>query len=155
MTYEIAKFVHVLGVIVLVGNVTATAMWKFFADRSDDPVIVGFSQRLVTITDWSLTFWGVVLTVIGGYGAATIGRMDLLSDRWLVLGQGLFLVSGILWVGILVPLQIRMARTARQFKNGGSIPEGYRVASRAWLVTGIAATVPLVAAIWVMVAKPY
>lgn len=155
MAYEIAKCMHILGVVVLVGNVTATSMWKFFADRSGDPGIVGFSQRLVTITDWSLTFWGVILTVVGGYSAAAIGRMDLLSDRWLVLGQVLFLVSGLLWVGILVPLQIRMARMARQFKNGGSIPDGYRVASRAWLAVGIAATVPLVAATWVMVTKPY
>ena len=154
MTYETAKFIHIVGIVILVGNVTASAMWKFFADRSRDPVIVGFSQRLVTITDWSLTFWGVVLTVIGGYSAAAIGQMNLLSDRWLVLGQELFLVSGVMWVGILVPLQIRMARMARQFKNGGSIPDGYRVASRAWLVVGVAATVPLVAAMWVMVMKP-
>lgn len=155
MAYETAKFIHILGVVVLVGNVTATAMWKFFADRSSDPGIIGFSQRLVTITDWSLTFWGVVLTVVGGYSAAVIGRMNLLSDRWLVLGQALFLLSGVLWVGILVPLQIRMARMARRFKNGESIPDGYRVASRAWLAVGVAATVPLVAAMWVMVTKPY
>lgn len=155
MAYETAKFIHILGVIVLVGNVTATAMWKFFADRSGDPGIVGFSQHLVTITDWSLTFWGVILTVVGGYGAAAIGRMNPLSDRWLILGQALFLLSGVLWVAILVPLQIRMARMARRFRNGGSIPDGYRMASRAWLAVGIAATLPLIAAMWVMVAKPY
>lgn len=155
MAYETAKFIHILGVVVLVGNVTATAMWKFFADRSGDAGIVGFSQRLVTLTDWSLTFWGVILTVVGGYSAAAIGRMDVLSDRWLVIGQLLFLLSGVMWIGILVPLQIRMARMARQFKNSGAIPDEYRVASRAWLAVGIGATVPLIAATWVMVTKPY
>lgn len=155
MAYETAKFIHILGVVVLVGNVTATAMWKFFADRSGDPAIIGFSQRLITLTDWSLTVWGVILTVVGGYTAAAIGRMDLLSDRWLVIGQMLLVLSGVMWLAILVPLQRRMARMARQFKSGTSIPDEYFVASRAWLAVGVAATVPLIAAMWVMVMKPY
>ena len=154
MAYETAKFIHIVGVIVLVGNVTATAIWKFFADRSGDSKIVGFSQRLVTVTDWSLTFWGVILTVAGGYGAAAIGGMNPLSDRWLVLGQFLFLLSGFMWIAMLIPLQVRLARMARQFRDGGPIPGEYAVASRAWFVVGIIATVPLIAAIWVMIAKP-
>lgn len=154
MAYETAKFIHIIGVVVLIGNVTATAMWKFFADRSGDPKIVGFAQRLVTLTDWSLTFWGVVLTMAGGYGAAVIGRLDLLSDRWLVIGQGLFLLSGMMWIAVLVLLQVRMARMARLFEQGGRIPADYARASRAWFVVGIASTVPLVAAAWVMISKP-
>ena len=154
MAYETAKFIHILGIIILVGNVTATAIWKFFADRSRDPKIVGFAQRLITLTDWSLTLWGVILTIVGGYGAAAIGHFDLLSDRWLVLAQGLFLLSGVMWLGILVPLQVRMARMARQFHSGGAIPQAYSRASQAWFVLGIATTVPLIAAAWVMVAKP-
>ncbi len=155
MAYETAKFIHIVGVIVLIGNVTATAIWKFFADRSGDPKIVGFSQRLVTVTDWSLTFWGVILTVVGGYSAAAIGRMNLLSDRWLVLGQTLFLLSGVIWIAMLIPLQVRMARLARQFEDGGPIPVKYSVASRAWYFVGVVATVPLIGATWVMIAKPY
>jgi len=155
MAYETAKFIHIVGVMILVGNVTATAIWKFFGDRSGDAKIVSFAQRMVTVTDWSLTLWGVILTVVGGYSAAAIGQMNLLSDRWLVLGQILFLMSGLMWIAMLIPLQVRLARMARQFKDGGPISEEYAVASRAWFVVGVAATVPLIAAIWVMIAKPY
>ena len=155
MAYETAKFIHILGVIILLGNVTATAIWKFFADRSKDPKIVGFGQRLVTLTDWSLTVWGAGLTMVGGYAAAAIGQLDLLSERWLVLGQGLFVLSGALWLGILVPLQVRMARMAREFQSGDTIPDAYWRASRTWFVVGLAITVPLVAAAWVMVSKAY
>ena len=90
MTYEVAKLIHVIGVIVLIGNVTATAIWKLFADRTPDAKIVAFAQRLVTLTDWSLTFWGAVFTILGGYVAAIIAHLDIFSDRWLVLGQGRF-----------------------------------------------------------------
>jgi uncharacterized membrane protein len=155
MAYETAKFIHIVGVLVLVGNVTATAIWKFFADKTGDARIVGFSQRLVTVTDWSLTFWGVIFTVVGGYSAAAIGQMNVLADRWLVLGQMLFLLSGLMWVAMLIPLQVRMARLARQFEDGGPIPAKYAAASRAWFVVGVIATVPLIAATWVMIAKPY
>jgi uncharacterized membrane protein len=154
MTYEAAKLVHVVGVIMLIGNVTATAIWKLFADRTGDPKIVNFAQRLVTLTDWSLTFWGVVLTIVGGYAAAAIGHFDLLSDRWLVVGQELFLLSGALWLGILVPIQVRMARMARRFRNDEPIPAAYIAAGRAWFVIGMISTVPLIAAVWVMIAKP-
>lgn len=33
MTYEIARFLLVTGVVMLMGKVTVTAIWKLFADR--------------------------------------------------------------------------------------------------------------------------
>lgn len=154
VVYATFKFLHVLGAIILVGNVTVTAVWKVFADRTHDARVVAFGQRLVTITDWSLTAGGIVLLVLGGYGAALAGRVNLFGARWLVWGQLLFALSGVIWAAILVPVQIRQARMARAFANGGDIPEAYRQAARRWLVWGIIATVPLVAAVWLMVFKP-
>ena len=153
MTYEFAKFIHVTGVIMLMGNITATAIWKFFADRTGDARIVAFAQRLITLTDWSLTLWGAALIVIGGYGAAYLGGWDLFGERWLVVSQLLFLVSGLMWLGALIPLQIRMARAAKGFDSGGEISGMYSKDSRRWLVWGVLATVPLVAATWLMIAK--
>ncbi|TVP48466.1 MAG: DUF2269 family protein [Gemmatimonadales bacterium] len=152
--YETFKFLHVLGAIILVGNVTVTAVWKVFADRTREATVVAFGQRLVTITDWSLTAAGIVLIIVGGYGAALTARMDLFGAKWLVWGQILFAVSGIIWAAILVPVQVRQARAARAFATGGEIPEAYRRDSRRWLVWGILATVPLVVAVWLMVYKP-
>lgn len=154
MLYEIAKTVHVIGVILLVGNVSATAIWKLFADRTRDPKIMAFAQKLVTYTDLSLTLWGIILIVAGGYAAALIGEVDLIGQGWLLYGQLLFVVSGALWLGILLPLQIRQARAAKRFAETGDVPEQYRRDCRSWVIWGLVATVPLVAAIWVMIAKP-
>ncbi len=152
--YDVLKFLHITGIVMLMGNITATAIWKVFADRTGDARIIGFAQRLVTYTDWMLTFWGIVLTIGGGYGAAYVGRYDLFGDRWLVWSQALFVIAGLIWLGLLVPIQVRQARVAKAFAGGGEVPEGYRRDSRAWIVWGLVATVPLVAATWLMVAKP-
>ncbi len=154
MTYEIFKFLHITGVVMLMGNITATAFWKVFADRTGDPRIIAFAQKLVTYTDWSLTFWGIVLTIIGGYGAVWVAGMDLIGTPWLLWGQGLFVVAGLIWLLILVPVQIRQHRLAKTFADGSPIPDAYRRDSRTWIVWGLIGTVPLVAAVWVMVGKP-
>jgi len=80
--------------------------------------------------------------------------MDPFRTYWLILGQALFATSGMIWAGILIPLQIRLARSSRAFRGGGEVSEAYRRDSRRWLFWGIVATLPLVAAVYVMVAKP-
>ncbi|MBC7521476.1 MAG: DUF2269 domain-containing protein [Sandarakinorhabdus sp.] len=152
--YDILKFLHITGIVMLMGNITATAIWKFFADRTGDARIIAFAQKLVTYTDWSLTFWGVILTIGGGYGAAWAAGLGPFDAGWLVWSQVMFTAAGIIWLGLLVPIQIRQARAARLFADGGEIPESYRRDSRRWIAWGLIATVPLVAAVWLMVAKP-
>lgn len=151
--YDVFKFLHVVGVVVLVGNVTITAFWKAFSDMTRDPRIVAHAQRGVTVSDFIFTAVGIVLVMVGGYGAAIHKGIPLFSSFWLVSGQLLFAVSGMMWLGILIPLQIRQARAARGFADGSPIPDSYWRDAKRWLVWGIVATVPLVAAIFVMVVK--
>lgn len=155
MAYDIAKFLHITGVVMLMGNITATAFWKVFADRTGDARIAIFAQRLVVITDWSLTFWGVVLTVIGGYRLLWISGAGPFSAAWLLWSQILFAVAGTLWLAIIVPIQIRQARAVRGMDPEAAIPADYRRDTQRWIFWGLVATVPLVAATWLMVAKPY
>jgi uncharacterized membrane protein len=155
MAYDIYKLVHLLGVILLVGNVTVTSIWKLYADRTRDPRIIAFAQRLVTITDWFFTFWGIVLLVVGGFGAAWDAGMDPLRDDWLVWSEIQFVLAGAIWLVVLVPIQIRQARLVRGFAAGGSIPEEYWTLGRRWITWGLVATIPLVGALWTMVAKSW
>ncbi|WP_270936171.1 DUF2269 family protein [Falsiroseomonas oryzae] len=153
MAYDVLKTLHLLGVVLLIGNVTVTSIWKLYADRTRDPRTIAFAQRLVTITDWFFTFWGIVLLIAGGYGAAWVAGMDPLRDDWLVWSEALFVVAGVIWLFLLVPIQVRQARMARGFAAGGEIPPAYFRLGRQWIVWGLVATVPLVAATWIMVRK--
>ena len=154
MQYQMLKFLHVLGVILLIGNVTITAFWKVFADRSNDPLVIAEAQRIVILADWFFTLAGILLILVGGYGMLVAAGVSPLDGGWLVWGQALFVISGAIWVGILVPAQIRQARIARTLARGSEIPERYWQQGRIWLAWGIAATVPLVAAVYVMIVKP-
>ena len=154
MAYDVFLTLHVLGLVLLLGNVTVTSIWKVFADRGRNPVIIAHAQRLVTITDWFCTGVGILLLTIGGFGAAYVAGIDPFGADWLVHAELLFLLSGCLWLFILVPIQTRQARMARGFANGGPIPEAYWREARRWIFWGLVATVPLVAATWVMIAKP-
>ena len=48
MLYSIFKFIHVLGVVVLLGNVTITAFWKVFADRTRNASLIAHAQYAVS-----------------------------------------------------------------------------------------------------------
>jgi len=154
LAYHVFLFVHITGVIVLVGNITVTAVWKVFANRTSDGRIIAFGQRLVTGTDFGLTIPGIALTMIGGYGSALTLGYPLFDDFWLIASQALFFLAGLIWLGILVPIQVRQARLARSFENGGEVTIEYRKLSRRWITWGLISTVPLVHVLWLMVAKP-
>jgi uncharacterized membrane protein len=64
-------------------------------------------------------------------------------------------VSGAIWVGILIPIQIRQAHSAQDFAIIGDIPEAYRKDSRTWMIWGLISTAPLTAGLYFMVAKPF
>jgi uncharacterized membrane protein len=150
--YALFKSVHIIGVVILLGNVTITAFWKVLADRTGNARIIAHAQHGVTVADWIFTLAGIILILIGGYGAVVIAGMPLASTVWLVIGQLLLAASGFIWLGVLI--QIRQARVARSMAPDNAVPSQYRRDNRFWLIWGVVATVPLVAAIYVMVAKP-
>ena len=152
-SYDLFKILHLLGVVVLLGNVTVTSFWKLFADRSGDPRIVAHAAELVILTDWVFTLGGIVALVVGGFGAAWAAGMNPFGAPWLVVAELLFVLSGLIWLFVLVPLQRRLARQARAFRDGGAVTAAYRRDSRRWLVWGLVATAPLLGAVHVMVAK--
>jgi uncharacterized membrane protein len=154
MSYNAFKVVHLFGVVVFLGNIIVTALWKVMADRTGDARIIAYSQRLVTLTDWIFTAGGVVLILVGAYGMAAVAGLDLHRTTWLVWGQALLIASGVIWVVVLIPTQIAQARQARAFAQGGAIPDSYWRHGRRWMIWGVIATIVPLANLYVMVFKP-
>lgn len=153
-TYLLLKSLHIFGAVIFLGNIIVTGWWKVMADRTRNPVVIAFAQRQVTLTDFIFTTGGVVLILATGIGNAILHNMNFLNIKWLSWGYWLFIISGIIWVTILIPVQIMQAKIARQFADGGDIPEKYWMLGRLWVIFGTLATVIPLANLYWMVFKP-
>ena len=154
MEYLFAKSIHVLGVILLLGNIVVTAWWKAMANRSGEPCIIAFAQRQVTLTDFLFTLPGAVLIVASGDYIGYVLLTDSWEIRWLTWGRLLFMVSGLIWLAILVPVQIKQARMALLFQENGEIPSAYWCLNRYWFGFGTLAVLLPMANLYWMVFKP-
>ena len=152
--YLALKSLHIVGVILFLGNIIVTAWWKVMANLNGDPKVVSFAQRQVTLTDFVFTAGGVLLITVGGVGSAMLSHLDMTHTRWLMWGRWLFTASGVIWIVVLIPIQILQARMARQFERNGLIPARYWRLNRIWLIFGVTATLLPLANVYWMVFKP-
>jgi uncharacterized membrane protein len=144
---------HVLGVVIFLGNIIVTAVWKALGDRTGNPAVVAYAQRLVTITDFAFTALGAALiAATGPMMAQRFGGVGAAS--WLTWGMGLFGASGVIWVVILIPVQIAQARMARRFATEREIPQRYRQLFTVSNVAGAVATLLPLFNLYFMVFKP-
>ena len=152
MTIETLKLLHLLGVILFLGNILVTAWWKIAADRTRNPAVIAHAQRQVIVTDGLFTSLGAAL--IGGTGLAMVSQIggDILDAYWLRWGIGLFIASGIVWIAVLVPTQIAQMRLTRGFAAGSDIPDAYWKLARRWNLFGAVATaLPFLNLYWMVV----
>lgn len=154
MSYSLLKTLHVVGTILFVGNIMVTAIWKLMADRTRVPPVVAFGQRLVTLTDFLFTAAGAALVIATGLLMLRSFAGNPWDVAWIRWGLILFVVSGVLWGAVLVPVQIQQARLARRFVSGSEIPERYWRLGRVWMAVGIVATLLPLANVVLMVFKP-
>ena len=154
MSYLMLKSLHLFGVILFMGNIIVTGWWKYMADRTRDEKIIAFAQRQVILTDYIFTLGGAVILLVCGELMARLYFGDDGSTHWLMWARGLFVGSGVIWLAVLIPVQIKQARMVRHFKPGEPIPEEYWRLSRLWIVWGtVAVLLPLGNLYW-MVFKP-
>lgn len=146
MEYFAVKFVHVLGVVLFLGNIIVSAVWKTQADRTGNPVVISFACRLVNMTDLLFTAFGSALIVIGGIGLFHATGISISDSPHLTIGIGLFGMAAMLWVTSLLPLQIYMSKLAAKTVSAGEteMPAKYERSRKLWnIIGGIAVLLPL------------
>ena len=153
--YIALKILHVAAVVIVLGNLITGILWKMHGDQTKDPVIIRHTVAGLIRADRWFTIPGVVLILIGGFGAALIGGLPLLRTQWILLGIILFTISGIAYMGRVVPLQRRLLEVARSGVESGTLDwDKYRALTRSWNVWGTIALLTPVLAMIVMIAKP-
>lgn len=79
--YLALKILHVAAVVVFLGNLVTGILWKMHGDQTTNPVIIRHTLAGLIRADRWFTIPGVVLILIGGFGAALIGGLPLLRTR--------------------------------------------------------------------------
>jgi len=153
--YIALKILHVAAVVIFLGNLVTGILWKIHADQTMDPAIVRHTIAGLIRADRWFTIPGVVLILIGGFGAAIVGGLPLLRTPWILWGIILFTVSAIAYMGRVAPLQQKLLEVARAGVESGNLDWGrYRALSRSWTVWGTIALLTPVLAMIAMIAKP-
>lgn len=145
--------VHVLGAVIFLGNIIVTFFWKLMADRSRDPKVLAFSQQLVARTDRVFTALGATLLATSGYAYAGTMKLDVVQTPWLLWAQICFYGSAVIWALILVPIQIKQSRMAKEFAVSGVVPDDYWRLARRWNAFGTVATILPTISLVLMVLK--
>ncbi len=149
---ETLKALHILGVNLFIGNIIVSAFWKTMADRSGTLSVMQFGIKLVNLTDMLFTGLGSTLLIVTGHMMAKeFGRV--MSQEWIVVSYILFGISGILWLVVLVPIQIKQSRLIKALPSDASIPTSYYQLGKLWSLVGTIAIVVPLPAIVLMVSK--
>ena len=155
MLYPWLKALHVLAVVLFLGNIITGVFWKAHADRSGDPRIVAHTLDGIIRSDRWFTIPGVLAILVFGFAAAVVGRLPILGTGWILWSIVLFTISGLAFTLRVAPLQERMARLARHgIATGAFDRDLYAAWSRSWGVWGLVATLAPLAALVLMVLKP-
>ncbi len=149
------KTLHVLAVVLFLGNIITGLFWKAHGDRSADPRIIAHTLEGIMRSDRWFTLPGVVLIVAFGTAAAVLGRLPILGTGWIWQSILLFSISGLAFMLRVAPLQRRLwAVASAGISGGGWDEEAYRRLSRRWEFWGLVAIVTPLAALGLMVYKP-
>lgn len=155
MPYLWLKLIHVLAVVLFLGNIVTGVFWKAHADRTGDPRIISHALRGIIRSDRWFTVPGVFVIVLAGFGAAGVGGVPILRTGWILWSLVLFTISGAAFMARLVPLQRRLEAVASAGARGGEWDRAlYARLSRSWGWWGALATATPLAATVLMILKP-
>lgn len=147
------KVIHIIGVMLFMGNIIITGWWKNMADATKNPQIIAFAQRQVTLTDYIFTFGGILILAIAGFANVYLHQISY-TIPWLKNGVIYFLISGVVWLFILIPVQAKQAKMAREFAVTNEIPASYWRLCTIWNLFGLLAIFLPLATVYFMVMKP-
>ena len=155
MGYLIWKLVHVLGVVLFVGNITTGILWKVQADRTRNAALIAHACAGLTRSDRFFTMPGVLLIVIAGIVAAITGHLPILGTGWIFWSIVLLTISGLAFMLRVAPLQRRMHALSTAGAQDGQLDwPAYEAATQSWNVWGMVALIAPLVAVALMVLKP-
>ena len=153
--YAFFKLLHILAVVVFLGNVFTGLFWMYQANKTRRLAIIHHTMKSIILSDRYFTVPGVVVIVAGGFAAAIQGSMPLLRTGWIFWSIVLFSTSGIVFAWMLAPLQkkIKLLTEVKTEDEPGFDWSAYQKLYKAWDLWGLVAIFTPLLALVMMVLK--
>lgn len=153
--YLVLKLVHIVSVVMFLGNIITGLFWHRHAARTRDARLLFHTMDGIIRSDRWFTLPGVVLIVVTGFGAAGLGDYPVLRTLWISASILLFSVSGLLFGIRVAPLQKQLRALAQRGVESGTFDHAaYESVARRWEAWGLAALLTPLLAMVLMVLKP-
>jgi uncharacterized membrane protein len=154
MLYLVLKIVHLLAVVLFLGNIITGLFWKYHGDQSRDPRVMAHTMDGIIRADRWFTLPGVLLIIITGVSAAIHAGLPLLRTPWIGQSLILFALSGLMFGFKVAPLQKRIHTLALEAVRTGQFDlSAYRRLSLQWELWGAGALLTPLGALVLMVLK--
>ena len=154
MAYLLLKSLHVISVVLFLGNIITGIFWKVHADLSGDLRARAQALDGIIKSDRVFTVPGVLLIVATGVAMALVGNLPILGTPWILWSLVLFGVAGAAFGAKVGPLQKKLLSNVRAGLAGNWNDHHYQALSRSWQIWGIVATAAPLLALFLMVLKP-
>jgi uncharacterized membrane protein len=151
--YFLAKYLHVLGAIVILGTGSGIAFFMLMAHRSGDAAFIAKTASVVVIADLLFTATAVIAQPVTGGLLMWIDGMSA-SEPWLSGALALYVVAGLFWVPVVF-MQIEMRDLAhRAVQERAALPPRYFALFNRWFLFGFPGFGSVALILWLMIAKP-
>ncbi len=153
--FLLIKLLHITAVIAFVGNITTGIFWHAHAARTRDPKLLAYTMGGIIRSDRLFTIPGVIGIIVTGIAAAIYGNFPILRTGWILWTLILFIVSGLIFMIRVAPLQRQLRALAEAAGQSGTFDYArYRALAVRWEIWGAAALLTPLAGLALMVLKP-
>jgi uncharacterized membrane protein len=153
MLYLLLKSLHVLSVVLFLGNILTGVFWKRHGDRGDLAARRQAISGLIA-ADRVFTVPTVLAIVATGIANALLAHIPILGTPWILWGIILFGVSGVVFGAKVGPLQKKLLANVEAGLAGNWNESAYRELSSQWLFWGWVASIAPLIVVFLMVFKP-
>jgi len=154
MQFLLLKALHIVSVVVFLGNIITGIFWKLHADRTGDLRARAQALDGLIKADRIFTSPAAVLILLTGVTLAVSMHLPILGTMWILWALVLFGLAGAMFGIFVGPLQKKLLANVRAGLSGSWNEAEYHALSAAWFRWGVAATVAPLAALFLMVFKP-
>ena len=151
MPYLIMKIVHLLAVIMFVGNIISAVFWKYYADKRKDARLIAFTFDGIRKSDKIFTMPGVTILILFGIGGALHRGFNLITTSWILWSEILIIISGAAYMAKVAPVQKKISALANNPEKFNW--EEYNKLSKTWKIWGTVALIAPLIAIVLMTLK--